>query len=88
VLATPPGLTFSAYALEVNDMVDHGATLTEVEGAVCDAELTEDSKAALWLLAWSSPRGGDGRPAPTRRANPPWPATSVSGGRVPPLMWR
>jgi hypothetical protein len=55
VLATPPGLTFSAYALEVNDMVDHGATLTEVEGAVCDAELTEDSKAALWLLAWSAP---------------------------------
>ena len=45
---------FTAYRDAVNELLDAGDTFEEVEEAIEGiAELTEDQRAALWLIAFS-----------------------------------
>jgi hypothetical protein len=43
----------SLYQREVEELMATTAPFDEVEGAIDDADLPSDHKAALWLLAWS-----------------------------------
>lgn len=83
MLAAPPQISFSQYAAAVQEMVESGLSLVDVEGAVADAELTADSKAALWLLAWADPRRDGIRELDVPPADSP--ARVTRSGRVVPL---
>jgi hypothetical protein len=45
--------SFGAYRDEVEGMMEFGEPFRNVENGINGAALTEDEKAALWLLAWS-----------------------------------
>lgn len=46
-------LSFDRSADEVEDMMEQGTPFARVEDAIDSAQLSQDDKAALWLLAWS-----------------------------------
>jgi len=46
-------LSFDRGVEQVEDMMKQGTAFAHVEDAIADADLSQDHKAALWLLAWS-----------------------------------
>jgi hypothetical protein len=44
---------FDAYQDEVEGMMRFGESFGRVEATIDSARITEDERAALWLLAWS-----------------------------------
>ena len=49
-----PGRTFASYRDAVTELIESGEPFGVVEDAVDDfAELSEDTRAALWLLAFT-----------------------------------
>ena len=51
--ATPTPTVYTSYRDTVRDLIQAGESFGEVEHAIDSAELKEDAKAALWLLAFS-----------------------------------
>ena len=51
--ATPTPTAYTSYRDTVRDLIQAGESFGEVEHAIDSAELKEDAKAALWLLAFS-----------------------------------
>lgn len=51
--ATPPKHRFSRYRDEVKEQVEAGDPFSEVEEVIELAELAQDEKDALWLMAFS-----------------------------------
>ena len=50
--------------VEIDEMVDAGASLREIEHEVIEqAPLSEDARAALWLYTWGSLERRSQRPA-------------------------
>jgi hypothetical protein len=61
---TYEGPGFASYADTVTDLMRAGEPFDEVEGAIDEvAGLTEDARAALWLLAFSMRAPGERPPA-------------------------
>jgi hypothetical protein len=48
-----PNPPLDLYCREVEDMIDDGASLDELEASIEATGLASEQKAALWLLAWS-----------------------------------
>lgn len=48
---------FDAYQDEVEGMMRFGKSFGSVEATIERAKVTEDERAALWLLAWSMRNG-------------------------------
>jgi len=52
-MAATPALSFDHGQQQVEDMMADGIGFETVEDAIDCAELSQQRKAALWLLAWS-----------------------------------
>jgi hypothetical protein len=48
-----PNPPLDLYCREVEDMIDDGASLDDLEASIDATGLASDQRAALWLLAWS-----------------------------------
>jgi hypothetical protein len=48
-----PQASLGLYSSQVERMMDDGVPFEDVEQAIHTTVLTDDEKAALWLLAWS-----------------------------------
>jgi hypothetical protein len=53
VLRIAPQASLGLYSSQVEDMMYDGVPFEDLEQAIQATELTDDEKAALWLLAWS-----------------------------------
>jgi hypothetical protein len=51
MLVQPP--SFGDVLCRVEDLIDSGEPLTDAENVIDASPLTEDERAALWLVAWS-----------------------------------
>jgi hypothetical protein len=48
-----PQVSIGLYSLQVEAMMNAGVPFEDLEQAIQATDLTDDEKAALWLLAWS-----------------------------------
>jgi len=46
-------IEWKRYQYEVEELMTGGVAFSQVEDAINDADLRDDAKSALWLLAWS-----------------------------------
>ena len=46
-------IAWKRYQYEVEELMAAGVAFSQVEDAINDADVRDDAKSALWLLAWS-----------------------------------